>query len=113
MVKLSESERRFVDRLRREDKQRWIWFFVSILPGVFFLWLCWDALFAFYALRHVSDSQQKANLYPVAINIWGWTAGLMIILMSISQHLMNRERRLLLKLTAEGRGEETRSTKED
>ena len=98
-LKLSESDRKLLERFRREERSRFHalpYFIVAAL----FLWLYWDAPFAYSRFDNLPSDQRKDLPYAAIRGLPMWCLGIFWLWRAIYSTFLDRKRRLLVRLAA-------------
>lgn len=97
---LTDSDRKMLKRLLRDEKQRFGTLFSGLLVGGLIVWLNWEAPFAYNELKKLPYSEASRNPYYETIHMIPWMLGMCFIARGIYDCFFNRRRKLLLKLAA-------------
>jgi hypothetical protein len=98
-LKLSESDRKLLERFRGEERSRFHalpYFIVAAL----FLWLYWDAPFAYSRFEDIPSDQRKDLPYAAIRSLPMWCLGIFWLWRAIYSTFLDRKRRLLVRLAA-------------
>ena len=96
---LSESDRKLLERFRREERSRFhaLTYFIA---AALLLWLTWDAPFAFNRFQEVPHDLRKDLPYAAIRGLPMWCVGIFWLGRGIYSTFLDRKRRLLVRLAA-------------
>lgn len=97
---LEDSDRKLLERVKRDETQRHVSMISGLIIGGLFLWLNWEAPFAYNELKKLPYSEASKSPYYETIHMVPWFIGLLMIARGIHDCFFNRRRKLLIKLAA-------------
>ena len=95
---LTDSDRTVLERLRRDERQRFVFLIANLVFGGLFVWRNWNAPFVYNELGRLPYSEASKNPYYDMIHMVPWLMGCYLIVRGIYDCFFNRRRKLLLKL---------------
>ena len=98
-LKLSESDRKLLERFRREESSR-LHGLPYFLCAAFLIWVTWDAPFAFSRFEDIPSEQRKDLPYAAIRGLPMWCLGIFWLWRAIYSTFLDRKRRLLVRLAA-------------
>ena len=100
-IVVSARDLKWIDRIRKEERQRYVGLLASLLVTAFLLYMFWEAPFAMHRLEQLPYSEASKSPFYETRFIVPWLIGVFTMIRGIYDCFFNRRRKLILKLANE------------